>query len=467
MCAIYPAQESVSEILDAAGEKWDFLQVESWKWRVNNSQLIPASYKQTEVGVIPEDWEVKQIGDLEPFVTSGSRGWAAFYSEHGSPFIRITNLSRTCIYPDLEDLRFVNLAGNDSEAARTQLHDGDVLISITADIGIVGHVTEKLPKPAYINQHIALVRFDSARTNSRFVSYFLASENPQKLFRALTDSGAKAGMNLTTVQQIRIALPPTIAEQEAIAETLSDADALIESLEQLLGKKRQIKQGAMQELLTGKKRLPGFSGEWEVKRLGLLGSFLKGSGVTKAEAQSGNLACVRYGEIYTRHNDYIKAFHSWISPEVAVTATRLKHGDILFAGSGETKEEIGKCAAFVSNLEAYAGGDIVILRPEQGDSLFLGYYLNTQPINRQKASKGQGDAVVHISSSALMNVHVTVPTVPEQTAIAAILSDMDAEIAALEQRRDKSRAIKQGMMQQLLTGRVRLVSDQEDNDQAS
>ena len=111
----------------------------------------------------------------------------------------------------------------------------------------------------------------------------------------------------------------------------------------------------------------------------------------------------------------------------------------------------------MSDLEAYAGGDIVILRPEHGDSLFLGYYLNTEPINRQKASKGQGDAVVHISSSALADVYVAVPTVPEQTAIAAILSDMDAEIAALEQRRDKTRAIKQGMMQQLLAGRVRLL----------
>ena len=199
---------------------------------------------------------------------------------------------------------------------------------------------------------------------------------------------------------------------------MSDADALIESLEQLLVKKRQLKQGTMQELLTGKKRLPGFSGEWEVKRLGTLGSFLKGSGVTKDEAQSGNLACVRYGEIYTRHNDYIKAFHSWISPDVAVTATRLKHGDILFAGSGETKEEIGKCAAFVSDLEAYAGGDIVILRPEHGDSLFLGYHLNTEPINRQKASKGQGRCRCAHQLKRPGGCVRRSPTVPEQTAIA-------------------------------------------------
>ena len=106
---------------------------------------------------------------------------------------------------------------------------------------------------------------------------------------------------------------------------------------------------------------------------------------------------------------------------------------------------------------AHAGGDIVILRPDSADSVFLGYYLNTSSINAQKASKGQGDAVVHISASALSDIDVTMPRVEEQTAIAAILSDIDAELAALEAKLTKARQIKQGMMQNLLTGRIRLV----------
>ncbi len=213
----------------------------------------------------------------------------------------------------------------------------------------------------------------------------------------------------------------------------------------------------MQQLLTGQTRLPGFHGEWEVKRLGAVGKFLKGSGVTKDQTRSGTLACVRYGELYTQHNDVVRDFYSWISHGVAATAVRLKQGDILFAGSGETKEEIGKCAAFVSDSEAYAGGDIVILRPDDSDSIFLGYYLNTASIARQKASRGQGDAVVHISSSALSSVRCKLPPHPEQTAIAEVLTEMDAELAALEQRREKTRALKQAMMQELLTGRIRLV----------
>jgi len=117
--------------------------------------VVKPGYKQTEVGVIPEDWEVAAIADLNPFVTSGSRGWAAFYSDRGAPFIRITNLSRESIDLDLSDLKFVNLPTVTAEGIRTQLQVHDILISITADIGIVGYVSTEVPQPAYINQHIA------------------------------------------------------------------------------------------------------------------------------------------------------------------------------------------------------------------------------------------------------------------------------------------------------------------------
>jgi len=205
----------------------------------------------------------------------------------------------------------------------------------------------------------------------------------QSLHAAATHGGTFVNLTTDAFRAFTISIPPTKSEQEAIAGALSDADALIESLEQLIAKKRQIKQGAMQELLTGKHRLPGFSGEWKTKRLGTIGAFFKGSGVSKDQSHSGDLPCVRYGELYTRHDDFIKDYYSRISSAVAATATRLRQGDILFAGSGETKEEIGKCAAFIDDIEAYAGGDLVILRPHEGDSLFLGYYLNTAPIKAQ------------------------------------------------------------------------------------
>lgn len=422
-----------------------------------DAAAIPPGYQQTELGVIPEDWEVKTLADFEPFVTSGSRGWAAFYSESGQPFIRITNMQRYEINLNLENLKYVKVSANSSEGTRTELKDGDLLISITADIGIVSYVNGALLKPSYINQHIALVRFNRPNVDSKYVAYYLTSNAPQKTFLGHTDQGAKAGMNLATIRKIQFVYPP-LPEQQAIAEALSDVDGWVAALEALIAKKRDLKTAAMQQLLTGKTRLPGFSGEWEEKKLGDLGIFLKGGGIRKDEALSGNLPCVRYGEIYTIHNDYVRQCHSSISHTVATTATRLCEGDILFAGSGETKAEIGKCVAFIHDYEAYAGGDIVILRPQRTCSLFLGYYLNISDINRKKASKGQGDAVVHISSSALAGVDIKIPkTLEEQTAIAAILSDMDAEIAVLEAERDKARAIKQGMMQELLTGKTRLI----------
>lgn len=191
--------------------------------------------------------------------------------------------------------------------------------------------------------------------------------------------------------------------------------------------------------------------DWEIKELGKVGYFSKGSGVRKDESLSGNIPCVRYGELYTRHNDYIKQFYSFISEDISKTAKKLKQGDILFAGSGETKGEIGKSAAFIDEFDAYAGGDIVIFSPNNVVPLYLGYLLNAPFIQKQKASKGQGDAVVHISAAQLSILKIPLPpTKTEQSAIATALSDMDELIAQTEKLIEKKKAIKQGVMQELL-----------------
>jgi len=199
--------------------------------------------------------------------------------------------------------------------------------------------------------------------------------------------------------------------------------------------------------------------DWIVVSMGSLGTFRKGAGIRKDEANSGDIACVRYGELYTHHNDIIRHFNSRVSLSVAKSSTQLQKGDLLFAGSGETKEEIGKCAAFLAEEETYAGGDILILSPKDCVSAFLGYLFNAPCVKRQKSSKGQGDAIVHISASALSSVRIPLPpTRDEQQAIAEALSDVDVLIESLEQLLGKKRQIKQGAMQELLTGRKRLPS---------
>lgn len=412
-------------------------------------------YKQTEVGVIPEDWDVVSAGQISSPVRGGSprpAGDPRYFNGSYIPWLTVAALTNIPASQLVVSQTATFLTEEGSRYSRT-LQAGTLII---ANSGATLGVAKILGIKCCANDGIAALLNIGRSVSPHYLAYFTNSRTSYLRDIVATGNG-QPNLNTTLIGNFKIPLPPTRVEQEAIAKVLSDADALIEALEKLLIKKRQLRQAAMQKLLTAKRRLPGFRGKWEVKWLGDLGSFLKGSGVTKDEALSGNLACVRYGEIYTWHNDYIKDFRSWISPNVAATAIRLQKGDILFAGSGETKEEIGKCAAFVGDIEAYAGGDIIILRPDKGDPLFLGYYLNTEPIKRQKASKGQGDAVVHISSSALADVRITIPSVPEQSAIAAILSDMDAEIDALEAKLAKARQIKQGMLQELLTGRIRLV----------
>ena len=242
-----------------------------------------------------------------------------------------------------------------------------------------------------------------------------------------------------------------------LPQLTEDVKTLAAHVDEHLKKMVGGRQAAMQQLLTGQKRLPGFSGEWEVKRLGEIGTFSKGKGIKKDDIVHDGLPCIRYGEIYTHHNDYVREFHSFITPEVARESQRLRTGDLLFAGSGETAAEIGKCVAFLRNEEAYAGGDIVILSPAGQNTMYLGYLMNHTSVAEQKARMGQGDAVVHISARNLAQLKLCLPGLAEQTAIAAVLSDMDAEIAALEARLAKTRALKQGMMQELLTGRIRLV----------
>lgn len=199
--------------------------------------------------------------------------------------------------------------------------------------------------------------------------------------------------------------------------------------------------------------------DWEIVRLGDIGNFSKGAGISREDAQTGNIPAIRYGEIYTTHNYCIQIFYSYIDTVVAQHAKLLSYGDILFACSGETKEDIGKSVAYVNDIIAYAGGDIIVLSPDQScyDSRFMGYATNAAYVVSQKSAKGQGDAVVHISKDSLAEIMLYVPqNKDEQQAIAEALSDIDGLIVALDKKIAKKRLIKQGAMQQLLTGKKRL-----------
>ncbi|ANX04291.1 restriction endonuclease subunit S [Immundisolibacter cernigliae] len=221
---------------------------------------------------------------------------------------------------------------------------------------------------------------------------------------------------------------------------------------------RYLAKAAVQEVPPGYKRteVGVIPEDWEAKTLAELGAFMKGKGIRRDDVADDGVACIRYGEIYTRYNNYVRSPSSRIPASVAASSQRMNEGDLLFAGSGETAEEIGKCVAYLGEDEAYAGGDIVILRPFSQDSLYLGHLLNHEVVAEQKVRFGQGDAVVHISARNLAMVKVPLPPAHEQRAIAEALSDVDGLLGALEALIAKKRAIKQAAMQQLLSGKTRL-----------
>ena len=199
-----------------------------------------------------------------------------------------------------------------------------------------------------------------------------------------------------------------------------------------------------------------FSGDWETKRLGEIGTFVKGRGIKRDDVSDEGLPCVRYGELYTRYKDYILKVESRIPPSVAETALPIKTGDLLFAGSGETAEEIGRCAAYLGKEKAYAGGDVIVLTTIGQNPIYLGHLMNHPIVSGQKARMGQGDAVVHIYISNLARVQIELPPITEQNAIAEVLLDVDGLLNALEALIAKKQVVKQATMQQLLTGKTRL-----------
>jgi len=333
------------------------------------------------------------------------------------------------------------------------------LISITADIGIVGYVDSTVPKPAYINQHIALVRFDASKTCGKFVSYFLASERPQRLFRAATDIGAKAGMSLPAVLKIQTALPP-LREQRAIAEALSDVDALLADLDRLIAKKRDLKQAAMQQLLTGQTRLKGFHTEWSRTTLGELFTFKNGLNKAKHFFGSGT-PIVNYMDVFLNGRILCTRLVGRVSlSKQELSNFDVRQGDVLFTRTSETPEEVGLAAVVGDEpSETVFSGFLLRGRPRSRMLCdeFKAYCFRSSFVRSQIVSKASYTTRALTNGRLLSGVVLPVPPLSEQAAIAAALSDMDTEILALEARRDKTRALKQAMMQELLTGRIRLI----------
>ncbi len=397
----------------------------------------------------PNNWQLCSLGEITTFSQYGissSSGGIYF-----APILKMNNLQDGHIV--LEDLDYMQLSKAEMESLR--LNKGDLLINRTNSIDLVG----KTAIYDLEGEHVFasyLVRFRlGPSVFPSFISYFLNSVPGQRELKLLaTKAVSQANINPSVIKKrLLIPLPP-LPEQQAIAAALSDVDSLIASLDKLIAKKRAIKQATMQQLLTGKKRLPGFSGEWEVKKIGEI-----------AEIDSDNLKSSTDPDYQFRYISLedvdvgVLRSYSDISFRNAPSRARrkVKKNDILVSTVRPNLKSHLYINDEFTNLICSTGFSVLRCYQSLADPRYVYFHLFTDEVGQKIESLLIGSNYPAINSGDVKALQIPLPSLNEQQAIAAVLSDMDTEIAALEQRRDKTRALKHGMMQELLTGKTRLL----------
>jgi type I restriction enzyme S subunit len=388
-------------------------------------------YKQTEVGAIPEDWntEILECVCIPGGLVRGPFGGSLkkeFFTKDGFKVYE----QRNAIYRDADLGSYFISEDKYKELRRFEVSEGDFIISCSGTIGKIFQVP-KNAKAGIINQALLKIKTDSHVIHDQFFFYIFDWDKFQQRIIDNTQGGAMQNLvGMDIFRTIPIPLPP-LPEQQAIATALSDVDALITSLDKLIAKKRDIKQATMQQLLTGKMRLPGFSQVWEVKKLG---EILR---VRHGKSQSGIIVDDgKYPILAT-------------SGEIGRTNTYLYDKPSVLIGRKGTIDSPQYMDTPFWTIDTLFYTEIL----EWVHPKFVFYLFNM--IGWLKYNEASG--VPSLNASTIESIEVQCPLFPEQRAIASILSDMDAEITALEKKRDKTRALKLGMMQELLTGKTRLV----------
>ena len=428
-------------------------------------------YKQTGVGEIPKDWEVCSLDDVVTKVGSGitPTGGEKVYKKEGRPFLRSQNVGWGHLLFD--DIAFIDEETHRSFLA-TEIKLDDVLLNITgASIGRSAVADNRL-LGGNVNQHVCIIRTDASKLNPYYLNFFLLSGSGQKQIESFQAGGNRQGLNFGQIRSFQIPLPP-LSEQQVIATALSEVDALIASLDRLIAKKRDIKQATMQQLLTGRTRLPGFSGElmpgykqtevgmipqdWKIEKLGdcLLGAPQYG---VNAPAVQYTDSLPKYIRITDITEDGSFSTENIASVKYAgVDRYILKAGDLVFARTGASVGKTYLCKPEDGNL-VFAGYLIrVKVNPSKLLPSYLAAYVKTEHYWNWVRIMSMRSGQPGINGNEYAQLLIPLPSLPEQQAITAVLSDIDTEIAALEQKRDKLRALKQGMMQELLTGKTRLL----------
>lgn len=420
---------------------------------------VKPGYKQTEVGVIPEEWKVKTI-DQVALVTSGKRlplGSSLVDRPTPHPYIRVTDMRPGTV--DMSEIMYVPESVFPA-IHKYRIYKSDIFVSVAGSLGIVGKIPAELDG-ANLTENAD--RITDITCSQDYLLYVLLSPLIQNAIDSIRTVGAQPKLALTRLRKFAVPLPPTEAEQRTIATALSDVDGLLGGLDRLIAKKRGIKQAAMQQLLTGKTRLPGFSGQWSMMRLGDHVEFLHHGVNSRAELlPEGLIKYLHYGDVHACKDVYLSPHSLPCLPAAkAAPLDRLRDGDLIFADASEDVAGVSKSVEIrdVGSTEVVAGLHTIAARFDKevlADG-FKGFLQFCPPFAAQLRRLAAGTKVYATNRAHVASVELPLPTVPEQTSIATVLSDMDAELRALKARRDKARDVKQGMMQQLLTGNTRLV----------
>ena len=410
---------------------------------------VRPGYKRTEVGVIPNEWDAKRLGELGSIVRGGSprpAGDPRYFGGNFIPWLTVAALTNIPKHQLLVTETASGLTEEGSKHSRT-LVKGTVII---ANSGATLGVAKLLDVTCCANDGIAAIT-DQRTADKAFVCHYINTRT-QHLREVVATGNGQPNLNTALIREIPIPFPP-LPEQRAIAEALSDMDALLAGLDRLIAKKRDLKQAAMQQLLTGQTRLPGFQGEWEVRRLGDMAEM--GSGGTPPSSitayYGGGIPWVSIADM-TRAGRVIEATEKSLTPlGLNNSAAQLfPTGTVLYA----MYASLGECS--IAGMPLCTSQAILGIRPKhQLDGAFLYYFLSR--LKNKVRSLGQHGTQANLNKGMVQDFRVSMPWLGEQTAIAAVLSDMDAELTALCARRDKTRALKQAMMQELLTGKTRLV----------
>lgn len=407
-------------------------------------------FKPSEVGPIPVEWEVKRLGEIgEPLMCK--RILKSQTSDSGEvPFYKIGTFGK------LADAYITRELFSSFKRQYSYPQKGDILISAA---GTIGRTVEFDGNDAYFqDSNIVWIGHDESVVYNKYLKWCYTGIKWQT-----EDGGIVTRLYNNNLRNSLIPVPPR-PEQEKIAEALSDVDALLAAITKLIEKKRAIKQGAMQQLLTGKKRLAGFTGKWVEKRFDECFD-LVGNNTFAREfmcEDTHGIANIHYGDVLIRYGSVLDCSRTAVPSlldSVACKTELLKEGDVIIADTAED-ETVGK-AIEIRGLKdrcAVAGLHTIACRPRFVFAAgWLGYYINSSAFHDQLLPLITGTKVSSISKAGLRTTVLHVPDLTEQKAIASVLSDMDAEIAALEAKRAKYESVKQGMMQELLTGRTRLV----------